>query len=160
MGMTSRRPVWAQRDGEPDAAYAHFLLYRDLGPARSLDEAYRQWVRLHDPDRSGQFQRRPGSWIEDSSRWDWPDRADAWDLSKVVASSKRGLARFTRLVENALGRALADLAAAGGLDDPLAAREYALKVLHACGQHFTPEAIAEAVAAGTDWDDLPAEHDA
>jgi len=163
MGMTSRRPVWEQRDGEPDAAYAHFLVYRDLGPARSLDAAYAAWRRLGPAGPAAERRETPAlspaNWHRESKQWSWGDRADAWDLSKVLASSKRGLARFTRLVENALGGALQDLADAGALDDPQAARDHALKVIHACGQHFTPEAIAEAVAAGTDWDDLPAEHD-
>jgi hypothetical protein len=33
---------WDQQPGEPNSDYAKFLVYRNLGTARSLDRAYRQ----------------------------------------------------------------------------------------------------------------------
>src|SRR5262249_28786381 len=36
---------WDQQPDEPDAAYSRFLMYRNLGPARTLDAAFANFLR-------------------------------------------------------------------------------------------------------------------
>ncbi len=40
--VVSAAEAWTRRPGETSTAYAAFCAYRDLGPSRSLAEAYRQ----------------------------------------------------------------------------------------------------------------------
>lgn len=59
--------AWERRSDEPPRAYAAFRLYRDDGAHRTV-----QGVR----ERAGVSERTINSW---SSRYDWRDRALAWD---------------------------------------------------------------------------------
>ena len=92
---------WDRRDGEPAKAYAHFTVYRDLGPERSLAKV-------------GQLLGISTARCEQlSEQYAWVARCDQWDahLQKIhdrgflKAAEKRGKQRgqaFTLL----LGRAL------------------------------------------------------
>jgi len=61
--------TWDRRPRETARAYAAFIQYRDLGPARSL----RKQAALEKP--AGPF----SSLADWSRRFDWVDRAGAWD---------------------------------------------------------------------------------
>lgn len=41
MKKQAKRKAWEQLPDEPDSAYARFLMYRNLGPARSIDAAFK-----------------------------------------------------------------------------------------------------------------------
>src|SRR5262249_5670477 len=80
----SERPAnkpWDQRPDEPDPAFVRFLIYRDLGPGRSLIQAYLAFLRLLDGSTEGVERRSiPGQWYRDSRQWEWVRRARAWDV--------------------------------------------------------------------------------
>jgi hypothetical protein len=72
------RKPWEQMDGEPDAAFARFLVFLNLGPRRTVDAAYRAFVgnRRKASERSGQ-------WGADASRFHWHERASKWDIAQL-----------------------------------------------------------------------------
>jgi hypothetical protein len=61
---------WDRQDGESARAYAAFVAYRDMGPARSLRK-----LAVTDVETSSNV-RQLARW---SAQWDWPDRAVAYD---------------------------------------------------------------------------------
>src|SRR5689334_20119972 len=97
---TPQRPLYERMEGETDAAFHAFCLYRDLGPTRSLQKVgtHLQQERLREAaggrnaillvdsdepaqprpeDRSG---HSPSGHIKRLSReWNWSERATAWD---------------------------------------------------------------------------------
>jgi hypothetical protein len=78
---------WERWPGESDAAFSAFVLFRDLGPQRSLDGASTLYHARNQPAPlpppgttknkkcSGQIR----SWAK---RWDWRARAAAWDAEQ------------------------------------------------------------------------------
>lgn len=58
---------WDKRKGETAPAFEAFVLYRDMGPKRSLEKA---------ASRVGKTKQMLGRW---SSEHDWQDRTAAWD---------------------------------------------------------------------------------
>jgi hypothetical protein len=92
---TALRHLWDRQKGESPAAYARFLCYRNLGPARSLEDAYRRYLSSSkgqgdatgetageggDSAEAGKGRKRPvvpGSWKRECSRYGWPARAAA-----------------------------------------------------------------------------------
>jgi hypothetical protein len=98
---------WDRRADETAAAFAKFEIFRDL-PAveRAVNAAY---ARHSGRDRP----KAPGSWYELAARFEWEERARAWDLEERRAS-ERALRerRLGLLVETAdLGEALRKRAA-------------------------------------------------
>ena len=90
----SEPKAWQQRPGEPDESYARFLLYRNLGPGRTLQVAYNAFVsqfkNAQEPDKRNKTQLSiPGHWGEDSARWEWVDRASAWDVHVFSTHGER-----------------------------------------------------------------------
>ena len=71
--------LFERQPGEPPRAYHGFCHYRDLGPMRSLDAAWRQ----HHDKCLNQVQpttrRRPMTWGDWSVRWGWVERAALFD---------------------------------------------------------------------------------
>jgi hypothetical protein len=64
---------WDRQDGEGEKPYSAFVRYRDLGPSRSLIDAYRQHTgRTEAAQPSGLFHK----WAKG---FRWKDRALAWD---------------------------------------------------------------------------------
>jgi hypothetical protein len=96
--------LWDQQEGEPDAAYAHFLIYRNLGPGRSLDAAY---VTANPAARRSKTQqgRAAGNWGAESSRWHWVERADAYDVHVAILVGERAIAAQLALVDTLTPRA-------------------------------------------------------
>lgn len=81
---------WGQQEGEPDDAFARFLLYRGLGPGRSVQAAYNYYVRtFRNAQPSTKTLPVPGHWGEESSRWGWVDRAYAWDVHVLHTHGER-----------------------------------------------------------------------
>lgn len=75
-------PIWDIQAGEPPEWFARFTVWLELGPQRTLDEAWRQWVRgTSEAKRSG-AKRPNSSWYEKSREWRWRERATAYDLDQ------------------------------------------------------------------------------
>jgi len=68
-----RNQPWLQMEGETDEAYAAFCGFRDSGPGRSLDGAWRAHAG---PSKAP---RAPGSWKRYRKHHDWLSRAQAFD---------------------------------------------------------------------------------
>ncbi len=95
--MSEYRPKdWERQPGESEKAYAAFVVYRDLGPGRTFEEAARLVYPSRDRvtagqaegergatvgQRSGNTKRAPSGRVRAwASSWDWQWRAAAWDL--------------------------------------------------------------------------------
>jgi hypothetical protein len=63
---------------ESARAYRAFRFYRDFGPGRSLDRAWQRFCADQGKEH-GPAIRRPGHWTSWSMRFDWVDRAKAYD---------------------------------------------------------------------------------
>src|SRR5262245_50270979 len=82
--MGSEAPFpWERQPGESATAFAAFVIFRDLGPRRSLDEASRIYHRKpgQEPEQNqtGPKKRKSGQirlWYQ---RWRWRARAEAYD---------------------------------------------------------------------------------
>jgi len=73
---------WDRRKGEPAPAYARFLIYRNLGPRRSLAQA--QEVCGVSLGRLKQL----------SGQWSWPARALAWDKLRFQQQRQQELVDY------------------------------------------------------------------
>lgn len=89
--MSDERKPWEQLPEEPDAAYTHFLIYRNLGPARSLDAAYRVFKGA---TKRGKRLQAPSGWGRESAQYDWVSRAAAWDVDVLVEHGRDTVVAF------------------------------------------------------------------
>jgi len=85
---------WDQQPGEPDDAYARFLLYRNIGPGRSQQAAYDTYRAsfrnaVPEAEKSAKKPLVPGHWNDDSARWRWVDRAAAYDVHVLSTHGER-----------------------------------------------------------------------
>jgi hypothetical protein len=76
------RDPWDQLPDESDAAYCRFLVYRNLGPSRTLVRAYRAYLRGFELGQGGQ-KGPPGSYREEAVRFRWRERSEAWDVANL-----------------------------------------------------------------------------
>lgn len=89
--------LWDQLPGESSKAYAAFVIYRDLGPRRSIEEASRLY---HDRPNSSPRRRRASGQIRHwAERWNWPARAVAWDQSLEVAKRDKQIEAAQEMAE-------------------------------------------------------------
>ena len=132
MPEIEEKPVWEKQYGEPKHQYAAFVIYRDLGPTRSVSDAVRVYLKavsgeipLREKARSRQEQAQAkfavhptpdkyinwmsGAWSSRWARkWDWTGRCDAFDaFNEVQATLRRDADR--RAAENAAEQKLQDL---------------------------------------------------
>ncbi len=95
---------WDKLTAESDEAYARFLMYRNLGPTRSVRRCYYRYLQEFD-----NFQgppngvRPPYSWQMESQRQFWRERSVAWDVrnlsaygQKIVALHSEAIAEIAR----------------------------------------------------------------
>src|SRR5579871_3562506 len=85
---------WDQQPEEPDAAYARFLVYRNLGPSRSIDAAYHSAGAINAEAKRSKAKRASSTWFLEASQWNWQARAEAWDVFMLLASGQRVVTRF------------------------------------------------------------------
>jgi hypothetical protein len=64
---------------ESPRAYRAFCIYRDLGPDRSLDQAWKRFCAASDPAKYRGSARRPGHWAAWSQKYQWVERAEGYD---------------------------------------------------------------------------------
>jgi hypothetical protein len=69
-------PVWEQLPGEPHRWFMAFQRFKSAGAARSLLSTYN--AILTDKGREKQV-RISGAWNEAARKWQWVERAKAWD---------------------------------------------------------------------------------
>lgn len=77
--MNSEQPPLSPERPESARAYRAFCIYRDLGPDRSLDRAWKQFCADKGKDRGSA--RRPGYWSNWSQTYTWVNRARAHDAT-------------------------------------------------------------------------------
>jgi hypothetical protein len=86
-------------DNEPAAAYAKFVIYRDLGMNRSLRKAYRLYLeRQEGATQVGkglgenlpkkEVKHLPGQWVRLSKLYQWHKRADDFDWNLTEQREK------------------------------------------------------------------------
>jgi phosphoribosylcarboxyaminoimidazole (NCAIR) mutase len=79
MSSTDDRAPFERQPGEPAKAYHGFCHYRDAGPMRSLDKAWRQHHAECLKQVQPETKRRPMAWGNWSVRWGWVERAGEYD---------------------------------------------------------------------------------
>jgi hypothetical protein len=136
---TPKQP-WDQQKGEPPAAYARFLAYRNLGPVRTLESAY----AAHSRAKKGEKKHIPGNWSVEAVKWDWRGRALAWDVSTLVSSGQETAVAVVEAVHRLATKALAALDRADLVPESWAQVLETMQALHAL---VSPQAI-ESLAAG------------
>lgn len=87
---------WEQREGEPDIWFGRFQKYLLLGPNRTLVAGYRAGARHKKKTRQSAEKRAhqgvPGAWRNAARKWEWLERAAAWD----AVGRERLLAEYER----------------------------------------------------------------
>lgn len=103
----TERQSWEKMQGEPAEHYVWFLAYRNLGPGRSVDAAYKLTVR------KGLKKQKPktasGKWSEACADWNWPERAVQWDIAMLTDAGLKVMAIFTASLEAYAAKVLAAL---------------------------------------------------
>jgi hypothetical protein len=76
-------PSWDRLADEPNLWFSRFERYRLAGPDRSLRAAH----NAEKADKGKKRQRSiPGAWSRAAARWNWRERAEAWDEHERVQS--------------------------------------------------------------------------
>jgi predicted RNA-binding protein Jag len=71
---------WDKLDGESPAAYAAFLVYRDMGADRSLERVQADRRSGRKGARKGTKKAGASTYLRTlSARWKWKARSEAWD---------------------------------------------------------------------------------
>lgn len=125
--------AWDQHEHEPDAAYARFLAYRNLGPSRSLDKAYRA-------SQGAEKRQAPGQWHKDSVAYQWVARATAWDIDNLKTHGERIVLNYVASLDSIADKLQAYLSNETTTIDNWRDAEAALAIL---GKIITGNAAAE-----------------
>jgi hypothetical protein len=91
--------------GESASAYAHFCYFRDLGPSRSRDAAFRAFLADQGREVAG-TEQAPGRWTRECSRWGWVERAGTWDAHVARRQVGATVCRVVTLVNAYAARVL------------------------------------------------------
>jgi hypothetical protein len=136
---------WDRQENEPKATYVRFLLYRDLGPTRTVEAAYEKFLGEKAAGKSGETLSVSGQWWKDCSTYNWTDRAQAWDIhifSKVGREAAVALGHYVRELAT---RGLRMLKRSPG---PESWKEH-LETIHALCSVISPEVMAILLQSGT-----------
>ena len=96
--MPERRP-WERQEKETAKAFEAFECYRMLGPDRSLQAAWGKYYTrpgtLRARQRKGKEEARqfPGYWGAWATKWQWRQRAGAWDEEVAALARDQELDR-------------------------------------------------------------------
>lgn len=96
--MDDERKLWDQLPNEPDRAYARFLVYRNLGPLRSVAKAYNQAVEIETAQKR-QKTSASGAWSENSNTYRWAERAAAWDVAMLSEVGQGAVVAFVQALQ-------------------------------------------------------------
>lgn len=122
---------WEQLEGESDAAYVRFLAYRNLGPRRSIDSAYKTTAR-----KSDKTVQANGQWTDDSRFYNWVARAKAWDIYNLEIYGQDVVVNFMDILRMATEQTLSALKSTKPDNWPSI-----LDSIQMLGNYVTPEAI-------------------
>ena len=114
---------WDQQPNEGNAAYSHFLAYRNLGPTRTLEKAYRA-IKRNDTLSV------PGNWAKESERYQWVDRATAWDVDRLLSQGERTATLYMAAVEKYVERLYTSLAEQDIKPDDFDSLTKSIELLH------------------------------
>jgi hypothetical protein len=99
-----RATPWEQLPNEPNASYVRFLAYRNLGPCRSIQRA----AALASGKPTGATRAKKvkksetitpvATWYNDSSAWNWKDRAERWDIDRLNDAAERVESAISELI--------------------------------------------------------------
>lgn len=136
--MADEKRAWEQREGEPNEAYARFLVYRNLGVTRTLDRAYRAFV-----GNRRKSSERSGTWQENATRFNWSERASDWDIDYLVSSGRDAAIAFVNALEKLAVKSLSALE-----DDKMQPKDWkqVLEAVNIIGS-FIPAETVEAIRA-------------
>ena len=157
--MNQVRNTWDRLENEPESAYERFLAYRNLGPSRTVERAYRSLIGdavapqpvatgakngkgKQAGKKSAKKPSAPGQWVHDCAEYNWVQRVTAWDIATLSAAGPKVAAAMIEL--------LGQLAVAGLrtiLDHPPKDFSDALKIWEAIAPYVTPEVIAKLATA-------------
>lgn len=98
---------WEQLEKETDSAYVRFLIYRNLGAGRSLDVAYQEFLK-NAPKRP-KASNVSGQWKEDSVKYEWARRANAWDIETLSQVGQSVVAKYITAIDKFAERILQSL---------------------------------------------------
>lgn len=130
---------WDQLEGESDDAYTRFLIYRNLGPNRSLRKGYHRFLQLHD-GFTGRKERLniPGTWTANSSEFEWGTRCAAWDIRNLHVQGARVVNLHTQAVVM-IARKLVRLADKVEIESQ--GWENVLETLRTLNEYLSPEVV-------------------
>ncbi len=107
--LVTDRPLYDRQPGEPDKAWGVFVVYRDMGPERSIRKAESKYKEIHGGKGDVNYCEKL------SVRWRWRERIEAWDrdLDRRLRSQRiRSLEEMrTRHIE--IGKSLQSLGVLG-----------------------------------------------
>ena len=163
--MLKDRDPWDRIEGESQEAYVRFLVYRNMGPRRTLDKAYRKFLKeFYDGVEVHEKTRAPGSWQDDSVGHFWGERASAWDIRNLSAYGTKVAALHCEAVARLAAKNLRALAQ---LEPGDAGWRDLLDGMKVVAVFLSPELVSATesrikptrrapVAAGVDRADVPA----
>lgn len=114
----SQAKPWEQQPDEPQSAYARFLVYCYLGPARSLDAAFRSAnpiaakrskPRVSAKSLKQDTRRASGQWNDDSVKYNWAERATAFDIDTLTGLGQRVVVKYVNALDLAFSKIIAAL---------------------------------------------------
>jgi hypothetical protein len=138
--------LWEQQPDESQEAYARFLIYRNLGVARSLNKAY-QIV----PGRTGK-EKANGQWHEDCVKYNWVARASAWDISILTEVGQSVVAKYINALDLAFLKIIESLNS-----EKMKPRTWGsvIESINILGEFIPQETVAE-IRRAQDADSVPA----
>src|SRR5262249_22947145 len=149
--MGKQRQPWDQREDEPDGAYIRFLIFRNLGPPRTLVAAYQAFLADREEASEGVEKRAPGQWHTDCRVFDWVNRCRAWDIAMLSEHGKESIVAFNDAIRRASVKVCAAITQMDGPEN----WEQVLESLNVLNTLIAPEASRALRNAGSD---LPQGH--
>ena len=150
------KEIWEQLEGESNASYTRFLIYKNLGMARSLEKAYSFYLINNQKATKGNKRQQllevlleqerpvPGSWTNESSAYCWKKRAEAFDISELRKTEKQTFSKQVGILKS-LTEKLEE-----SLKDPTLKPKNFFQIIQALdviNRRYTPE-LARAVFLG------------
>jgi hypothetical protein len=103
--LTRARP-WDQWPNEPAGAYKRFVVFRELGPGRSLNRAYQEFLRLSGVTKGVEGRRAPGCWQRYAEEWSWAERCHGFDIASFAARGQKVVVLYLECILEATRKLL------------------------------------------------------
>lgn len=118
------RAPWERLEGEPAAAYARFLVYRNLGPTRTLQRAWEAHLQAGRRGRGGRNRtksdaepatHRSSTWAANAVAFQWSERAREWDIAMLSQVGAEAVVDFVNILRLYAARTLEALNDGGAI---------------------------------------------